>query len=554
MKHFFMENTLAAEVVQLLRSPRCSPNSHESGYRNASQRCRNWVIIRLVVAASICLPLIDRAAADETPSEIRPQPAVAAPTDSSGIVAGAQETAHVGSADPMAAMAEEAESSHGDPIAPVLLGIVVILLVARAGGHLFETLGQPAVLGELVMGMVLGNLYLCGFTGLEFLKVDYTQHHDVDLLDHQLIAGTTVDHIARIGVILLLFQVGLESSVRQMLQVGLTALLVAIVGVVVPTALGWGCGAVLLPDHPWPVHMFLGATLCATSVGITARVLQDLGQSTTKEAHIILGAAVIDDVLGLVVLAVAQGVIATMAAAATGAVVHFGVADLGWIIVRALGFLVAALFLGQYIPPLIFRLASYLGGRDLLIVAALLICFSFAYAANAAGLATIVGAFAAGLILDDVHYQHMNRGDGPELSLDDLMRPLLNLFVPVFFVEMGLHVDLRSFANLNVLGLASVLTVAAIIGKQVCGLVVPDKDVDRLSIGLGMIPRGEVGLIFAAIGLQLKIGADRIIDEHTYSALVVMVIVTTMVTPPLLKWGLQRRQLQAGLEQHPPAA
>ncbi len=430
-------------------------------------------------------------------------------------------------------------AGHSDPIAPVLFGIIVILLAARIGGHIFEGLGQPAVLGELVTGVVLGNLSLAGIDVLEFLKVDYSHHQNIDLLDSRVLAGITVDHLSRIGVILLLFQVGLESSVKQMREVGGTAFLVAVIGVVVPAALGWLTGMLLLPGHDWPVHMFLGATLCATSVGITARVLQDLNASRTREARIILGAAVIDDVLGLLVLAVAQGVIASLSAAAAGGTARFGVAELGIIVLKATGFLFAAFVLGQFISRPMFRAACYLRGKGLLIVTALLICFGFSLLADAAGLATIVGAFAAGLILDEVHYAEL-RERHREHALEDLLKPLIDLMVPLFFVVMGLHVDLTSFLDPSVLGLAAVLSVAAIIGKQACSLGVPKDGTRRLVVGLGMIPRGEVGLIFASIGLQLRIGSERIVDDATYSALVIMVIVTTMVTPPLLNWGFSK--------------
>lgn len=431
----------------------------------------------------------------------------------------------------------ESSHSHSDPIAPVLISVVVIILAARVAGHFSEQMAQPAVLGELLVGVILGNLYLVGIDGFEFLKIDYSRHQLLDMQDYHHFAGVTVDHLARIGVILLLFQVGLETSITEMKKVGLSALLVAVIGVIVPTALGWGCSHVLLPGHPWAVHMFVGATLCATSVGITARVLQDLGQSKSTEAQIILGAAVIDDVLGLIVLAMAQGIIGAMSVAALGGAATFGVGDLAWIVIKACGFLVGAILLGQFVCRPVFKVASYLQGQGLLIVTSLAICFTFAWAADAAGLATIVGAFAAGLILERVHYRELATRDG-EHELEDLIRPLANLFVPIFFVEMGVHVDLASFANVSVMGLAAALTLVAILGKQACALGVLQHGVNRMGVGLGMIPRGEVGLIFAAIGLQLQIGSERVIDNSTYSALVVMVIVTTLVTPPLLKWSL----------------
>lgn len=153
---------------------------------------------------------------------------------------------------------------HGDPIAPVLIAVVVIIPAARIGGHVFEVIGQPAVLGELVVGVILGNLTLIGIDAFEFLKVDYSQHRWLDLQDFTHFAGVTVDHLARIGVILLLFRVGLETSVAEMRKVGASALLVAVIGVIVPTFLGWGAVRIMLPHHQWPVHMFVGAKGCTT--------------------------------------------------------------------------------------------------------------------------------------------------------------------------------------------------------------------------------------------------------------------------------------------------
>ena len=422
---------------------------------------------------------------------------------------------------------------------PVLTGIVIIILAARVGGHVFERYGQPGVLGELVVGVILGNLSLAGIHGLDFLKVDYDQLDAVRMDNLWHCSGITIDQLSRIGVLLLLFQVGLETSVADLRRVGGSALLVAVLGVVAPMGLGWAVGAALLPGRPWAVPMFLGATLCATSVGITARVLRDLGRSTSPEARVILGAAVIDDVLGLVVLAMAQGVIASMAAAGSGSEPSFGAAELAIIVAKALGFLAAALLFGQYVSRTLFKAASVLHGSGLLIVTALALCFSFAWLAGEVGLAPIVGAFAAGLILERVQYRELAARAGQH-ELEELIRPLADLLVPVFFVMMGIQVDLRSVADPSALGLAAALIAAAVVGKQACALGVLGRGVDRLSVGLGMIPRGEVGLIFAAIGRQLRIGGERVVDGETFSALVIMVMVTTLVTPPLLKWSLGR--------------
>ena len=415
-------------------------------------------------------------------------------------------------------------SGGADPVLPVVLALAVILTGAKLAGDLAMRLGQPAVLGELLCGIVLGNLHLAGFGGLEVIE------HDAN-----------IEVLARLGVILLLFEVGLESTVHDMLRVGLPSLLVALLGVAAPFFLGWGTGALLLPDSSVYVHVFLGATLTATSVGITARVLQDLGHSRSREARIVLGAAVIDDVLGLVILAVVSGVIA---AADAGGSLSSGA--VGWILVKAVGVRFGALAIGLVVSPRLFGLASRLRGRGELLAAALVFCFVLAYLAGVIGLAPIVGAYAAGLILEKVHYRAFaERG---EHELEHLIQPVTGLLVPVFFVLMGMRVELEPFAQPDILGLAGVLTLAAIAGKQACALGAVGAGIDRLTVGLGMIPRGEVGLIFANIGLGLSIRGEPIVDDGIYSAVVIMVVVTTMATPPLLKWSLARRRGGGGAD------
>lgn len=391
-----------------------------------------------------------------------------------------------------------------------------MLAAAKIGGDLAERAGQPAVLGELVAGVALGNMYLLGVPWFRSFTTD-----------------ASVDVLAQLGVLILLFEVGLESTVRDMMKVGLTSLAVAVLGVVTPFALGWGVGAILLPAHSSYAHAFLGATLTATSVGITARVLTDLGKSRSAEARVILGAAVIDDILGLVILAIVGGAIG---AADRGSTLAYG--SVAWVLIKAVVFLCGALVLGLVLSPRLFSLASRLRGRGVLLATALVFCFVLAYLAAAIGLAPIVGAYAAGLILEDVHWREFTeRG---EHGLRELIHPVASVLVPIFFVLMGMRVELAAFARVDVLGLAALLTVAAIAGKQACALGAFGGGLDRLSVGIGMIPRGEVGLIFASIGATLTLAGERIIDEATFSAVVIMVIVTTLVTPPALKWSLSR--------------
>ena len=410
---------------------------------------------------------------------------------------------------------------HGlDPA--VLIGVAVMLVMAKLAGELFERARQPAVLGELFAGILLGNLVILGFNGAEPLKTN-----------------ATIAALAELGVIILLFEVGLESDLKEMVEVGWSSLLVAVLGVIAPFFLGWGVSAVFIPDEPRLVHIFIGATLCATSVGITARVFKDLGKLATREARIILGAAVIDDVLGLLILAVVAGAIK---AAGTGGVLSMF--DVGIIALKSFAFLVGAIVLGHLVFPRMLRSAGRLETRGVLLTLAISCCLFMAWASAKVGLAPIVGAFAAGLILDEVHYKP--GGTRKRRDLHDLLQPVSTVLVPIFFVLMGLKVDFRLFTRVDILGLAFALTVAAIIGKQICSLGVVERGINRLAVGLGMIPRGEVGLIFAGIGAALMLPSasgesQPVISSAIFGAVVIMVIITTLITPIALKWAMGRK-------------
>ena len=408
-------------------------------------------------------------------------------------------------------------------ILEILLELVVILLAAKLGGDLFERAGLPPVLGELVLGIVIGNLRLIGIPVFDGFA-----------------RSITLEILAELGVIILLFQVGLESSVQEMRKVGLTAFLVALFGVIAPFFLGWGVSIWFLPQETVYVHAFIGATLCATSVGITARVLKDLNKTSTREAQIILGAAVIDDIMGLIILSVVTGIIS---AAAHVSGVGVSLLNVGWIIGKSVLFVGAALVIGSFILPHYFNFALRLRGTGVFLSFCLLVCFGLAYISGKAGLAPIVGAFAAGLVLDKVQYQGFEERGGH--NIEDLISPIAVFLVPIFFVRMGTLVDLTTFGKVGILGFAGMLTLAAMVGKQACSLAVFDRVTNRLAIGLGMIPRGEVGLIFAGIGASLMLDGHAVVSPETYSAVIIMVIVTTLVTPPLLKWSLQRGERRA---------
>ncbi len=420
---------------------------------------------------------------------------------------------------------------HEQELSRVMIALVILLLAAKLGGELVERFGQPAVLGELAFGIIIGNLHLAGIHGLEFLKSDLV-----------------LSILAEVGVILLLFEVGLESNVREMAAVGVSSFLAACVGVITPFFLGWATAAYFWSDlellappsmraalAPYAkyVQIFIGGVLCATSVGITARVLKDMGKLQLRESRIILGAAVIDDVLGLIVLAVCIGIVSAASGGQT-----FGAMDIGWIIAKAAVFFVGMAVFGPPLAKPIFRAAARFRVRGIFLTTPLLICFLASYAAAQIGLAPIVGAFAAGLILEDAHFQVMP--EHKERRLEDLITPLTTFLTPIFFVRMGIMVDISAFSNASILGFALVLTAAAILGKQACSLGVVERKLDRLAVGLGMVPRGEVGLIFANEGTKLMVNGYPVVDRNVLSAVVIMVIITTLVTPPLLKWKLSR--------------
>lgn len=412
----------------------------------------------------------------------------------------------------------------GDDIVSVLIALAAIMVGAKLGGSLAQLLRQPVVLGELLFGVVIGNLALVGIGWFEPLSHLHTIHI-----------------LAEVGVIILLFQVGLESDLGQMMRVGVSSFLVATLGIVGPFLLGWGVGIWFYPDESIYMHAFLGAILTATSVGITARVLKDIHKIDTDEARIILGAAVIDDVLGLLILAVVSGIIQ-----AADAGLEMSSSSIFWLIAKALMFLVGAIIAGRLIYKPMFKVASFLRVHGMLLITALASCFAMAFVAAKVGLAPIVGAFAAGLVLEEVHYR--DKGDFGKHTIEESLEPLALFLVPVFFVKMGMDVDLSTFAKGSVLGFAAVLTLAAIVGKQLSALGVVQTGktkVNRWIVGLGMIPRGEVGLIFAGIGLSLSFQGESVVTPEVYSAVVIMVILTTLVTPPILTWSFRKKPAPA---------
>jgi len=419
-------------------------------------------------------------------------------------------------------------------IAVILFGLALILLFARISS-LVEYFGQPSVLGELIIGVILGNLGLLGLHFFESFKED-----------------PIIVFLAELGVIILLFQIGLESNIEKMKKVGLRAFLVAVIGVVAPFVLGtYIVGPRLFPNLSFNTYLFFGAILTATSVGITARVFQDFKKLHIPEAQIVLGAAVIDDVLGLIILAVVSAIV-TAGTVGAGTVVLISL--------KAIAFLLGAIILGTIFSPKIGGLLSKIHtGLGMKFTMAMSFCLIFAFLAKKVGLAPIVGAFAAGLVLDSVHFIYFQdpkiiedikeeaknfeqKSKERILSIvehhskhhvEDLIHPTALFLVPIFFVFTGMSVNLKTMFNLPILLTALGVTAIAIVGKVISGLVAGK--VNKALVGFGMVPRGEVGLIFAIIGKNLNVISDQI-----FSIIVIMVILTTLLTPPILTLILKR--------------
>jgi Kef-type K+ transport system membrane component KefB len=457
------------------------------------------------------------------------------------------------------AAASPDSASHDDPVAPILIALVMMAFAAAIGGRVMRRCGQAAVLGELLIGVLVGNIgYLYHQPAITVIREGDTISTIVQTaLVKQVTVGEAaretlppgphteriaqtlegprglkvlsvysfVDQVSRIAIIILLFLVGLETSLHEMREVGWTASIVGILGVVLPLGLGLVVTTILLPDSSFAVHLFIGGVLTATSVGITARVLRDLGQMDRPESKIILGAAVIDDVLGLLVLAIVTALIVN------GSVSLSGI--LG-ITLKAVVFLVGSIGIGMWVTPRIVRRLARLEFENIKLLFGVGFAFVLSWLANVAGLATIIGAFAAGLILESFFDRELKG-----FSLRDMLSPLESLIVPIFFVLMGLQVKLEAFNNFSVVLLAAGLTIVAILGKIVSGFAA-GRGLKRLAIGIGMMPRGEVGLIFAGIGRGLGVVSDSI-----FASIVIMVIITTLLTPPLLKLTLANQLPEA---------
>jgi Kef-type K+ transport system membrane component KefB len=417
-------------------------------------------------------------------------------------------------------------------LAGVLLSLIVIHLASKVGGEICIRLDLPPVLGELLGGTVIGIsalkllIFPGGDTGAESSAIIWILQQTAGLepssaqavFDRQ---AEAISILSELGVILLLFEVGLESSLVELLKVGWQAVAVAVVGVVAPFAAG-AVGMIYI-FHAAPITaIFAAAALTATSIGITAKVLSQIGKIATPEGQIIIGAAILDDILGLIVLAVVAGL---------GKTGKIDVTAIVYLIVSSAVFLVGSIFLGRWLTPFLIQIVDRLQTRGQLLVVALLFAFFLAYIATAIHLEGILGSFAAGLVLAETEKKE---------RIVENLTPLADFLVPIFFVTVGAQTDLAVLNpfepnNRSGLAIALFLVVVAVLGKVITGLVVFGKPgINRLAIGVGMIPRGEVGLIFVSVG-----ATSGVLPAATQAGVVVMVIVTTFIAPPLLRWAFQ---------------
>ncbi|WP_443029109.1 cation:proton antiporter [Spirulina sp. CS-785/01] len=432
---------------------------------------------------------------------------------------------------PLLATAEESAASSETStfiLAAVLLSLVVIYVASKVGGELCARINLPPVLGELVGGVVVGvsALQLLVFPDsgaqaqdslvIQFLQLtsNLTPETAEPVFETQ---SEVISVLSEIGVIILLFEIGLESDLQELIRVGPQAVIVAVVGVVAPFVAGTA-GLVYIFGLPAVPAIFAGAALTATSIGITAKVLAELGQLSSKEGQIIIGAAVLDDVLGIVVLAVVASLVKTG---------EIQITNIVYLIISAGAFLVGAILLGRLLKPFYVGLVNEMQTRGQLILTALVFAFVLAYIATAIQLEGILGAFAAGLILAETEKRK---------ELEELVVPVSDVFVPIFFVEVGARTDLGVLnpadpSNREGLIIATFLILVAIVGKIITGFAIWGKgELRKLAIGVGMIPRGEVGLVFAGVGAE-----SGALSSATEAAIIMMVITTTFLAPPLLR-------------------
>ncbi|WP_237758941.1 cation:proton antiporter [Legionella birminghamensis] len=455
---------------------------------------------------------------------------------------------------PLPVFAQNVQEQEHDPVASIIFWVTLIFTLSIIGRCIARALRQPGVLGELLIGVLLGNI--CYYFGSDLIVVlregsaifnimrdmlgnvtlqQAVQNNISDpVYAQQLMAalaspkgidylkvGYILDIFSRYGVIFLLFMVGLESSFQELKHTGREAIKVAVIGVIAPIVLGFAIAHWLLPMASYQSDLFVAATLSATSIGITARVLSELKKLKTREAHTILGAAMIDDVLGLMILSIVSSIVINDS-------IDF--VSIMRVIVSAFLFFTATLTIGPWILKKSVKTLDFLELWEAKLFVAFIFVMALAWLATFVGLSSIIGAFAAGLIIHDGYFESKSHSAGVQpYNIRQLIFPLEFILAPLFFILIGIQVKLETFLDWHVLMTSAGLIAAAVIGKLLSGFGGNRGD-DRLLIGIGMLPRGEVGLVFASIGRTLGVISDQL-----FLAIVLMIIVTTFLAPPLLK-------------------
>ena len=421
----------------------------------------------------------------------------------------------------------------------ILLMLFVVFVMAKMASLVVKRFGIPGLVGEIIIGVLLSNLIIGDQTIAQMLDLTFS----VDGGEMVESEGFSILHVlAELGVMFLLFSVGLETRVKDLLSVGKAAFLVALLGVIVPFILGYAYISFMSGDGNIYHALFLGAAMVATSVGITARVIKDMKLTDAKESRIIIGAAVIDDILGMIVLAIVSGM-------AKSGGIDFG--EIAKITLLAMFFVFAVLlFAGLAVPKIYNKRKArierkfaenkdYLPMRYSMLAVSIAACIGFGFLAESIGLASIIGSFLAGMIFAEYVF---------EWKLEEKIEAINTFLVSFFFVYVGIQVDL-SAVDQNVIITTIVVIILALIGKYVgcsLGAKIGDKSLDKGSlsiIGIGMMPRGEVGIIVATIGLGIWIVAESsyAISKELYTTVVLMSVITTIVAPPLLSMAFKKK-------------
>ena len=447
----------------------------------------------------------------------------------------------------------------GDPVAPTFEGFGFVLIATLIGRFLARRFNVSLVLGEVMMGIIIGtllaalgrpavvvvrhqntiqkiingldkNVSLDKSVSIALAESSLTQK-DKDILIEIFDAGTAERYIrfvrvlllfSTFGMALLLFTVGLQSHILEILRLGPTAILIAITGIAVSGLLGYLVAMLLFPDADPRLPLFVGGALCSSSTGMTARVFKEMNKMETREAKIVMSAAVFDDILGLVLLAILSGVVAS-------GTIQFG--QMAFILFKAVAFLTIVVLIGLYVMPWIVRPIEKLDPQNIRLLFPMILFLMACWLADYIGLAMTIGAFSAGLMITEKLFSET---DDPHQRVERLIAPIEGIFVPVFFVLLGIQVDITLFADFKVIGIGLLITVIAVLGKIGAGIFLP-KSVGKLIVGLGMVPRGEVALIFMSIGKSVGI-----ISAQLYAIIVMVILLTISITPPMLRWAFNR--------------